>query len=281
MPAPAQLEPSPWSPWRRKLHEVIFEADTPSGKAFDVVLLIAIVISVLAVMLESVAQIRADYEQPLRIAEWTITILFTIEYLLRILCVRQPLRYIFSFYGLVDLLAVLPTYVGLMLPAGGRESRSLLLVRSLRLLRIFRVFKLAQFLSEAAALRQALWASRAKIVVFLSVVIITVCLMGGAMHVIEGEEAGFTSIPTGMYWAIVTMTTVGYGDIAPQTALGKTLASIMMIMGYSLIIIPTGIISAELSQASKKPLTTSACPSCLSEGHDRDAVHCKYCGAKL
>lgn len=266
------------APWRRKLHEVIFEADTPSGKTFDVILLIAIAISVLAVMLESVKSIQQQHGDLLRAVEWFFTIVFTIEYALRIACVRKPWRYIFSFYGLVDLLAILPTYLGLFIIDG---TRSLLIIRVLRLLRIFRIFKLARMLSEASVLKKAVWASRAKITVFLSVVLITVCLMGAAMHLIEGEDAGFTSIPTGIYWAIVTMTTVGYGDIAPQTAPGKILASVMMILGYCLIIIPTGIISAELSKASNKPITTQVCPDCQREGHDLDAKHCKHCGGRL
>lgn len=272
-----------WSPWRRKLHEIIFEADTPAGKVFDIALLVAILLSVVAVMLESVPSIRRDYEAQLRAVEWLFTGLFTVEYVLRIICVRKPFGYILSFYGVVDLLAVLPTYIGLVLPIGegGRGSRSLLIIRALRLLRIFRIFKLARFLSESKALRQALWAARNKIIVFLFVVLVTVCIMGAAMHLIEGEEAGFTSIPTSMYWAIVTMTTVGYGDIAPQTPVGKFLASIMMVLGYSLIIVPTGIISAELAQTPRKPVTTQSCPDCQREGHDVDAKHCKYCGARL
>lgn len=282
--------PSPSSPqlghagWRGRLHTVIFEADTPGGKLFDVALLIAILISVLAVMLESVAEIRRTYETPLRIIEWVLTVLFTVEYVLRIVCTRKPLRYVFSFYGIIDLLAVLPTYLGLMLPTGadnGRGSRSLLIIRALRLLRIFRVFKLGRFLSEASALRQALWASRQKIIVFLATILVVVCIMGAAMHLIEGPEAGFTSIPTSMYWAIVTMTTVGYGDIAPQTPLGKMLASIMMVIGYSMIIVPTGIIGTEIARATSKPVSTQVCPTCSREGHDADAKHCKFCGARL
>jgi voltage-gated potassium channel len=271
------------APWRNKLHEIIFEADSRAGKLFDIALLIAIGLSVLAVMLESVPEIRQQHETLLQTCEWIFTILFTIEYVLRLLCVRKPWKYVFSFYGIVDLLAVLPSYLGLMLPGsnGSRGTRSLMLVRALRMLRIFRIFKLAQFLSEATAMRQALWASRAKLIVFLSVVVIVVCLMGAAMHLVEGDDAGFTSIPTGIYWAIVTMTTVGYGDIAPETTLGKSLASVMMVLGYSLIIIPTGIVGAEMAQHSKKTLTTQVCPDCSKEGHDVDAKFCKFCGGKL
>jgi voltage-gated potassium channel len=290
MPDAAKPSNAPSPGWRQRLHEVIFEADTRAGKVFDVALLAAITLSVVAVMLESVVYpIDGDvtalpprqqrYLAWLYAAEWVFTILFTIEYVLRIICVRRPWRYIFSFYGIVDLLAVLPTYIGLALP--GVETQRLAVVRALRLLRAFRVFKLAYMLSEARLLRRAIWSSRAKIAVFLSVIIISVTIMGSAMHLIEGHEAGFTSIPQSMYWAIVTMTTVGYGDIAPQTPLGKLLAAAMMILGYSMIIVPTGIVSAELVQQARKPLTTQACPHCMAEGHDRDAKFCKYCGGRL
>ncbi len=270
--APAQ------SNWRAWLHEVIFEADTYLGKFFDVLLLVMIVLSILAVMLESVAAIDAEYHTQLTIAEWVFTALFTVEYGMRLLCVCQPLRYARSFFGIVDLLAILPTYASVLLPG----SQSLLVIRALRLLRVFRVFKLARFLSEAGALRQALWSSRAKIIVFLSTVLILVIIMGSAMYLIEsGADSGFTSIPQSMYWAVVTMTTVGYGDIAPLTPMGKTLAAVIMILGYSLIIIPTGIISAEMAQTVRKPTTTRACSNCLAEGHDRDARFCKACGDTL
>ncbi len=264
--------------WRDVCYEIIFEADTPAGKAFDVALLFAILASVLVVMLESVASIEARIGQTLRIAEWVFTILFTLEYILRLICVRRPWKYALSFYGIVDLLAILPTYIAPFLPG---QAHRLTVIRALRLLRAFRIFKLAQMLTEASALRHAIWASRAKVTVFLSVVVISVVIMGSAMHLIEGPDNGFTSIPQSMYWAIVTMTTVGYGDIAPQTEVGKALAAIMMIMGYSMIIVPTGIVSAELAQAARKPLTTQVCPNCVREGHDIDAKHCKFCGAEL
>lgn len=273
----ARTAPGRLAPWRERLHEIIFEADTPAGKAFDVALLLAIVLSVIAVMLESVADVRARYRPQLLAAEWTITCLFTVEYVLRLACVRKPWRYALSFFGVVDLLAVLPAYLGLLVPG----AHSLSVVRSLRLLRAFRVFKLAHLVSEATVLRRAVWASRAKIAVFLATVLVAVVIMGSAMHLIEGEEAGFTSIPQGMYWSIVTMTTVGYGDIAPETPLGKTLAALMMILGYSLLIVPTGILSAELARPSGRGISTQACPSCSREGHDRDARHCKHCGASL
>jgi len=264
-------------PWRLWLYETIFEADTPAGKTFDVMLLIAIVLSVAVVMLESVASIRSEYGQTLLIAEWFFTLLFTVEYFSRILCAPRPLRYIFSFYGVVDLLAILPTYLMVLHPGAQR----LAVVRSLRLLRAFRIFRLAHLLSEATALRKALWMSRAKISVFLAVVVIAVTISGALMHLIEGPESGFTSIPESMYWAIVTMTTVGYGDIAPATPIGKAVASLMMMLGYSLIIVPTGIVSAELTAASRAQLTTQVCPNCLREGHDADADFCKFCGSRL
>lgn len=271
--------PSPAShvPWRQRLHEVIFEADTPEGKTFDVALLVAILLSILVVMLESVASIDADYHLSLRVAEWVFTVLFTIEYVLRLLCVRHPTGYIFSFYGIIDLLAVIPTYASLLIPG----SQSLAVIRGLRLLRVFRIFKLGRYLSEAATLRRAVIQSRAKLTVFVAVVVIVVVIMGSIMHLVEGPERGFTSIPQSMYWAIVTMTTVGYGDIAPSTLMGKSMASVLMLLGYSLIVVPAGIITAAAVGAPTVQLTTQACPSCCGEGHDADARHCKYCGDPL
>jgi voltage-gated potassium channel len=266
------------APWRTRLHEIIFEADTPAGKAFDIALLIAIVLSVLSVSLETVESIDARHHMLLESAEWFFTILFTIEYLLRLICVRRPRRYAFSFFGIVDFLAIVPTYLA-FIPG----AHSFLIIRSLRLLRIFRVLKLARFLTEASALRHAIWASRAKVTVFLASVLIVVMIVGAAMHLIEGRhpESGFTSIPQSMYWAIVTMTTVGYGDVSPETPLGEFLAAVLMILGYSFIIVPTGIVSAELAAAAVLPVSTQACPDCSREGHAADAKHCKFCGAKL
>ena len=278
MPVAFQKHEPSLSPWRKRMHEVIFEADTPSGKAFDVLLLAAILLSVLVVMLESVVGIRRDHGGLLQSAEWLFTGLFTVEYGLRLLCVRSPWRYARSFFGVVDLLAILPTYVSLLLPG----SQTLIVIRALRLLRVFRIFKLAQFLSEATALRRALWESRAKMTVFLTTVLTIVVIMGAAMHLVEGPENGFTSVPQSVYWAIVTITTVGYGDISPQTPLGKVLATLMMIVGYSLIVVPTGIITAELAQQEHHtPITTQSCPSCMREGHAPDAVYCRHCGRKL
>jgi len=283
--------PSRSQSWRDRWHEVIFEADTPAGKLFDVILLIAILLSVLVVMCESVRSIREANSQLLIGAEWFFTVLFTVEYAARIACTRRPLRYVFSFYGVVDLLAILPTYL-IALPwiEGSGGAQRLAVIRALRLLRAFRIFKLAHMLSEATALRQAIWAARAKIAVFISFVLIAVVIVGSAMHVLEGTDprenspaisSGFDSIPESMYWAVVTMTTVGYGDISPSTPTGKALAACMMLLGYCLIIVPTGIVSAELAHTTGRKMTTQVCPECLAEGHDADARHCKYCGAKL
>jgi voltage-gated potassium channel len=264
---------------RARLHEVIFEADTPGGKAFDVALLLAIALSVAAVMLESVGPIRERYGRQLYLVEWFFTILFTVEYVLRLACVRYPLRYARSFFGIIDLLAILPTYLSLLMPG----AQSMLVIRVFRLLRIFRIFKLTRYLGEARTLTVALKSSRHKIVVFLGGVLSIVIITGAAMYLIEGPDSGFTSIPRGVYWAIVTMTTVGYGDIAPRTVLGQALAAFVMILGYAIIAVPTGIVSAELVQAARDAVArdTQACPGCGAEGHDRDAVHCKRCGTRL
>jgi voltage-gated potassium channel len=267
----------PLTEWRSRMHEVIFEADTPSGKAFDIALLVAIVVSVAAVLLESVPEIRAEYGQALRTLEWTFTILFTIEYILRLLAVGKPLRYARSFFGIVDLLAIVPTYLTFII-AG---SQTFIVFRALRLMRVFRVLKLAHFLGEAHMLYAALRASSRKIVVFLGAVLTIVTVVGAVMYEIEGPENGFTSIPLSVYWAIVTMTTVGYGDLAPQTVLGKFLASIVMILGYGIIAVPTGIVSVEIAGALKDSTDTQACTQCGGEGHATDAHYCKYCGSAL
>ncbi len=266
-------------PWRERLRVIIFEADTPAGKAFDVALLLAILSSVVAVMLDSVAAVRAAHGHGLDVVEWFFTILFTVEYALRLACVPIPWRYARSFFGVVDLLAVLPTYLSLLLPG----AEHLIVIRGLRLLRIFRVFKLGRFLGEANILRKALAASRHKITVFLGTIAILVTILGTAMYLIEGEENGFTSIPISVYWAVVTMTTVGYGDLAPQTLGGKALATIVMILGYSIIAVPTGIVTAEIveSAAAARKVSTRCCAQCMAEGHDADARFCKACGAPL
>jgi voltage-gated potassium channel len=259
-----------------RLHEVIFEADTPAGRAFDVALLIAILVSVVAVMLESVADIRREYGGVLRAVEWTITIAFTVEYVLRLAAVDHPWRYARSFFGIVDLLAIWPTYLALLVPA----AQSLIVIRTIRLLRVFRILKLAHFLGEAQELLQALRASRRKITVFLGAIVSSIVIMGTLMYLVEGEEHGFTSIPTSMYWAVVTMTTVGYGDLAPKTPLGRVLAATLMILGYAIIAVPTGIVSVELAKTGRGA-SRQACLACGAEGHDEDAAHCKYCGASL
>jgi len=263
--------------WRLRLHEIIFEADTPAGKAFDVVLLGLICLSVAAVVLESVGAVRARYGVVLRGAEWVFTLLFTVEYLLRLTSVHRPWRYARSFYGIVDLLAILPTYLSLVISG----THSMAVIRALRLLRIFRVFKLGRYLGEVTALMHALRATRAKIAVFLLAVLTLALIMGTAMYVIEGEDNGFTSIPRGLYWAIVTITTVGYGDLAPKTLLGQAVAAGAMVLGYSLIVIPTGIFAMEMVRTTQRQISTQACPSCSREGHDPDARYCKYCGASL
>ncbi|MBN1360739.1 MAG: ion transporter [Sedimentisphaerales bacterium] len=263
--------------WRDILFEVIFEADTPAGKAFDLALIVAILLSVATVMLDSVRSIREQHGDWLYAGEWLFTILFTIEYILRLLCVGRSLRYAVSFFGIVDLLAVVPTYLSLVIYG----SRYLAVVRVLRVLRVFRVLKLGHHIKEAGVLKQALYASHRKILVFLFVVLTLVVVIGALMYVIEGAENGFTSIPASVYWAVVTLTTVGYGDISPQTSLGQFLAAIVMILGYSIIAVPTGIVTVELSQASRAATTTQACPKCSAEGHDADARYCKFCGAKL
>jgi voltage-gated potassium channel len=262
--------------WRTRLHEIIFEADTPAGRAFDIGLLIAILVSVIAVMLESVADIRRQYGGALRAVEWILTGAFTLEYALRLVAVDHPWRYARSFFGIVDLLAIAPTYLALTVP----EAHSLMVIRAIRLLRVFRILKLAQLLGEAQLLITALRASRRKITVFLGGIVTVVVIVGALMYVIEGEAHGFTSIPTSMYWAVVTMTTVGYGDIAPRTALGQFLAALLMILGYGIIAVPTGIVTVELAHAGRA-VSRQACPACGAEGHDVDATHCKHCGAPL
>lgn len=262
--------------WRDRLHEIIFEADTPAGKRFDIFLIVAIVLSVIVVMLESIASIREIYSYELHFVEWVFTALFTAEYVLRIICLRKPLRYVTSFFGVVDLLAVIPTYLSLLLPG----TQYLLAIRILRILRVFRVLKLAQFLSEARVLTTALRASRHKITVFLFTVLTLVVILGSLMYLIEGEDNGFTSIPRSIYWAVVTLTTVGYGDISPQTPVGQFLASLVMILGYAILAVPTGIVSVELARADTQ-VSTQCCRSCGSESHRHDAVYCRICAEPL
>ncbi len=265
---------------REKLHEIIFEADTPAGKWFDVFLLIAILISVLVVMLESTPSYGRRYGELFYMLEWILTVFFTLEYLLRIYSVYKPRHYIFSFYGIIDLLSILPTYLSLVL-AG---SNSLLVIRSLRLLRVFRIFKMVGFLKQARLITASLKRSLPKILVFLSFVLVLTVIIGSLMYLIEGPvNPGFDSIPHSMYWAIVTLTTVGYGDITPLTSLGQFLSAIVMLIGYAIIAVPTGIVSADIvhSNYEAHKISTQACPHCGAEGHTSDAVYCKFCGEKL
>ena len=258
--------------WKRQLYTVIFESETPAGKAFDVSLLIAIGLSVTVVMLESVKDIQAQHGTTLRTLEWIFTILFTIEYIARLLCVRRPLQYAWSFYGVVDLLAILPSFINLF-----TSANYVMVIRVLRLLRVFRVLKLAHFLEESDTLITALRASRRKIMVFIFTVLALVLVMGTLMYLIEGEAHGFTSIPISVYWAIVTLTTVGYGDITPHTAFGRMVANLIMIMGYGIIAVPTGIFSMELRQATKAR-DARVCANCETVESDRAARFCRRCG---
>lgn len=265
------------SSWKHRLHEIIYEADTPKGKLFDVILLIAILTSILFVMLESVESIDKKYHDFLQIGEWVITILFTIEYVLRTISIRKPFKYIFSFYGIIDLLSTIPKYLSLILIG----SHNLAALRALRLLRIFRILKLARYIGASNRLLVALRTSKAKIAVFLFFVIILCVILGTVMYMIEGEENGFTSIPRSVYWAIVTLTTVGYGDIAPNTPLGQFIASIIMILGYGIIAIPTGIVTSEIVKSNENDTNTQSCPNCLNEEHKENAVFCYNCGHTL
>ena len=264
--------------WQQQLQEIIYESNTVAGKVFDVSLLLVIVASILVVMLDSIPSFHRSYGPLLWKIEWLFTILFTIEYILRLICIKKPLRYVFSFLGSVDLLAIIPSYMSIFL-AG---AQSLLVLRALRLLRIFRIFKLTHFVSEMQFLGVALKGSARKISIFMLIVLNLVIIMGSVMYLVEHGENGFTSIPDSIYWAIVTITTVGYGDISPVTSVGKFIASLIMLLGYGIIAVPTGIVTTEMALAvRKKEQTSEACPSCGREGHDKDAKHCKYCGAAL
>ncbi len=265
------------SPLQDKLHHIIFEAETPAGKFFDVFLIICIKLSVLVVMLDSVSSIQVKHGSLFNNLEWIFTFLFTFEYILRLYCSTDTKRYTRSFFGIIDLLAILPTYFSLLFPG----SEYLLVIRVLRVLRVFRVLKLVKYLKEADRLMLALRASRRKIFVFLYAVLSMVIILGSLMYVIEPAENGFTSIPRSIYWAIVTLTTVGYGDISPATGLGQALAAMIMIMGYSIIAVPTGIVTVELSRVSGQVVSNKSCVGCSSEKHDQDATYCKYCGKEL
>ncbi|MEM9556766.1 MAG: ion transporter [Acidobacteriota bacterium] len=273
---PSESRPEDAAPWRERLYRVIFEHETTTGKAFDVALMWAILLSVLAVVLESMKPVRAAIGPELRVLEWFFTILFTIEYLLRLLCTRSPLRYARSFFGIVDLLAILPTYLSLVFVG----SQTLIVIRALRLLRVFRVLKLGRFVGAERMLGAALRASLQKITVFLGAVLALVLIIGSLMYLIEGEANGYDSIPRGMYWAIVTLTTVGFGDITPQTVLGQLLASTVMMLGYAIIAVPTGIVTVELSQV-RRQAESPRCVDCGRGDHASDARFCKHCGCAL
>ncbi|NJW51451.1 ion transporter [Salinimicrobium sp. CDJ15-91] len=265
--------------WKKKLHEIIYEADTPAGKAFDIGLLIVIVLSIVLVMLESIPRMSERYYWEFYTAEWIITAIFTLEYILRIVVINRPSRYIFSFYGIVDLLSTLPTYLAIL--GGGHNL--LFAVRALRLLRIFRVLKITRYIGESQRLLLALRNSRAKILVFLYAVIILCVIMGTVMYLVEGPENGYTSIPTGIYWCIVTLTTVGFGDIHPVTPLGQFIASVIMITGYGIIAVPTGIVTSEFSKSSARHthVNTQVCPHCNESQHLDKAEYCHNCGNLL
>lgn len=264
--------------FRQRLYDIIFEADTPAGKAFDVSLLILILLSILVVMLESITSFRVTYGTLFKQLEWMFTILFTIEYVLRLYCTKNTRAYATSFFGVVDVLAILPTYLSLF--AIGYQQ--LIVIRALRLIRIFRIFKLGHFLNEGTTISNALRASWAKIVVFLAFVLLLVLIIGSVMYVVEGTvNPGFSDIPSSMYWAIVTLTTVGYGDITPITPFGQFLSAAVMMLGYAIIAVPTGIVSAEMVSQRNKIYTTQVCPHCHREGHDVDATYCKYCSGDL
>jgi len=263
--------------WQIKMHEVIYEADTTAGKAFDLGLLVVIILSITVVMLESVPSLHKDYGNEFMLAEWGFTIIFSLEYLARLLSIGKPFKYIFSFYGIIDLLSILPTYLGFFITG----TNSLMVIRSLRLMRVFRILKLGSFLKESKVLVDSLKASRHKIAVFLLSILTMVIILGTVMYLVESGESGFDSIPRSIYWAIVTLTTVGYGDIAPHTAFGQFLASIVMILGYAIIAVPTGIVTNELIKTENKKISTQACQTCSKDGHDTDAEYCKYCGEHL
>jgi len=266
--------------WKQKLHETIYEADTLHGKIFNISLLIVIIASIIFVMLESVAEIDAKYHTFLNVAEWIITILFTLEYIARIITVKKPSKYIFSFFGIIDLLSTIPKYLSFIL-AG---SHSLVALRALRLLRVFRILKLARYIGESTNLKRALQLSRAKITIFMMFVLILCVILGTIMYLVEsGQDSGFTSIPRSVYWAIVTLTTVGYGDIAPATALGQFIASFIMLMGYAIIAVPTGIVTAEMTNIKKHQVDTNtqSCPYCMATKHVDNAEFCYKCGNLL
>lgn len=275
-----QLNPASETGWRRRWFDIIYRHDTPPSKSFDLLLIVAIVASVIVVMLDSDPWLHVDYARVLYGIEWGFTLLFTAEYLMRLIVVRRPLRYALSWWGIIDLLAILPTYLSVFFPG----SQTLLVVRILRMLRLFRILKLTQYVEESGLLMHALWSGRRKILLFMVTLLTIAMIFGAVMYVIEGPENGFVTIPTGMYWAIVTMATVGYGDIVPHTPFGRIVASALILIGYSIIAVPTGIFTVELAKAMREDATGSderGCPACGLEGHDPKALHCRRCGAQL
>ncbi|HSW19083.1 MAG TPA: ion transporter [Ramlibacter sp.] len=275
--------------WRRRMYEVIFESETPAGRAFDKVIVLAILVSVAVVIADSVPALNSRFRLAFDVAEWCFTALFTAEYIARVVSVQRPWRYMRSFFGVVDLLSVLPTYLAFFLP----ETHALIDVRILRLLRVFRIFKLTDYVAEYQMLGEALAASRRKIMVFLSAVLMVVLILGTLLYVIEGPEHGFKDIPTSIYWAITTITTVGFGDITPQTSAGRFIASVIMLIGWGTLAVPTGIVTAEmtarrhmalglpLAPAVPLPAASGLCPACGADGHTRDARFCRVCGTAL
>jgi voltage-gated potassium channel len=265
--------------WRHSLYQIIYQANTPAGRSFDIALMILILASVLTITLDSVAEINQKYGDELSAAEWLFTILFTLEYILRIFCIHKPIKYIGSFYGVIDLISILPSYLSLFLPG----AHYLLVIRVLRVLRVFRVLKLVRFINQANLLVNALRASRLKITIFMFTISTLLIVFGSAMYLIEGPENGFTNIPVSIYWSVVTLTTVGFGDITPKTDLGRAASAVVMIIGYAIIAVPTGIFTAELSKEMKKQDKADGrmCPRCRHPGHEKDANYCRICGTEL
>ncbi len=268
---------TPHKALRKKLYDIIFGTESPAGKRFDLVLIYIIILSVVAVSLDSIGAIASNYKTLLVIAEWAFTIAFTLEYLVRIYCSPKPWAYIRSFYGIVDFLSIIPTYLTFFLP----QASYLIVFRLLRVLRIFRVLKLARYIGETNILLRSLAMSRRKVLVFFSSVLVLATIIGSLMFIVEGPENGFTSIPTSIYWSIVTITTVGYGDITPHTVIGKFLAAATMLIGYSIIAVPTGILTAEIASEIQRERNHKVCPNCNHSGHEKDAKYCRVCGVKF